>query len=115
MVKIKSIIINFRILHTTRKTHILHLQCSGFFAISTTDNLILVHHQGSSSTLLFDIGVENTCSDVANIKPFVNPTSIRPCTVTLPGQEPFQCQLYSANWVIFQPNIIIDAVLGFLW
>ncbi|KAK6623931.1 hypothetical protein RUM43_004763 [Polyplax serrata] len=104
-----------RVLQTTRKTHILHLQCSGFFAISTVDNLILVHHQGSSSTLLFDIGGDSDGSDIMNVMPLVHPTSIRPCTISLPGQEPFQCQLYSANWVVFQPNIIIDAVLGFLW
>jgi hypothetical protein len=25
------------------------------------------------------------------------------------------CELYSVNWVVFQPNVIIDAKLGCLW
>jgi len=26
-----------------------------------------------------------------------------------------ECELYSVNWVVFQPNVIIDARLGCLW
>ena len=91
------------------------MEANGRFALSIVDNLILVHHQASRSTLLFDIGGEVEGSDPVMLKTVIPPKPILPCTVTLPGQDPFQCQLYSANWVVFQPNIIIDAKLGFLW
>ncbi|KAL0279494.1 UNVERIFIED_CONTAM: hypothetical protein PYX00_001037 [Menopon gallinae] len=104
-----------RLLQTTRKTHILYLESTGRFALSIIDNLIVVHNQASCSSMLFDIGTENEGVDPLPVKSIVKPRSIRPYLLTLPGQQPFHCQLDTSNWVVFQPNIIIDAKLGLLW
>jgi hypothetical protein len=53
--------------------------------------------------------------------PVVSPLPIAP--FSLPAKSPGEgekssevsCELYSPNWVVFQPNIIIDAKLGCLW
>lgn len=44
--------------------------------------------------------------------------SIKPCSMKIPSlndSEAYFCDLYSPNWVLFQPNIVIDAKLGYLW
>lgn len=65
--------------------------------------------------MLFDIGTENDGIDPLPVMSIVKPRSIRPYLLILPGQKPFKCQLDTSNWVVFQPNIIIDAKLGLLW
>ena len=45
---------------------------------------------------------------------------IKPYSLKVPGaslsEHTYQlCQLYSPNWVVFQPNIVIDVKLGCLW
>ncbi|KAJ8915777.1 hypothetical protein NQ315_004589 [Exocentrus adspersus] len=101
------------------KTHILKLALSGRFAINVVDDLILVHHQASRSSQIFDIALPGE-SD-GNVKyhtPIAPARSFRPTSLPLPGiveDQTHICELYSPNWVVFQPNIIIDAKLGCLW
>jgi len=40
-----------------------------------------------------------------------------PMVPSPPGQETvdIECELYSSNWVVFHPNVIIDAKLGCVW
>lgn len=110
-----------------RKTHILQLEASGKLAVSCLDNLVVVHHQASRTSSIFDINLPSESDGrVLTMKPFVASASIRPYYLRVPAAaavvlqsepptEQISCELYSPNWVFFQPNIIIDAILGCLW
>ncbi|KAK3612274.1 hypothetical protein CHS0354_010985 [Potamilus streckersoni] len=106
-----------------KKTNILKLEMSGRFAINIVDNLVFVHHQASKTTVMFDIRLNGESDGycLANY-PVVSPLPIRPFKLLMPslnlqGQEKteYNCELYSANWIVFQPDVIIDAKLGCLW
>ncbi|XP_054280690.1 regulator of MON1-CCZ1 complex-like [Macrosteles quadrilineatus] len=91
---------------TVKKTHILNLGRSGRFALSIVDNLIFVHHQASKTSLMFDIGLEAECDgSVYYHSPVMPPQPIR-------GEN---AELYSSNWIMFSPNVVIDAKIGCLW
>ncbi|XP_032780972.2 regulator of MON1-CCZ1 complex [Daphnia magna] len=107
-----------------RKTHILQLETSGKLAVSILDNLIVVHHQASKTSSVFDINLTGESDGrVVTLHPFLASVTIRPYFLNIPASaamlnhEPskMSCELYSPNWVFFQPNIIIDALLGCLW
>ncbi|XP_020801646.1 uncharacterized protein C18orf8 [Drosophila serrata] len=103
-----------------RKCHILRLSLVGRFAINTVDNLIVVHHQASGTSLLFDISLPGeVIHDVTHHAPITPGRSIKPFGLKLPSLSPdgqiLQCELYSTHWVLFQPNIVIDAKLGCMW
>ncbi|XP_033209461.1 regulator of MON1-CCZ1 complex [Belonocnema kinseyi] len=108
---------------TIKKTYILRLEMSGRFAINVVDNLIIVHHQASKTSMVFDIMLTSVgVSDGAVIHhtAVTVPKPIKPYNLKVPGatlsEQVLQpCQLYSPNWVVFQPNIVIDAKLGCLW
>lgn len=107
-----------------RKTDILKLDKSGRFAINVIDNVIVVHHQASKESMLYDIkmpcetdGYISYHSPVVSrcpIKPFMLKVSSIPSHNAVVNNE-VSCELYSPNWVVFQPNIIIDPMLGCLW
>lgn len=63
-----------------QKTHVLELELRGRFAISALDNLIIVHHQTSQTSLLFDIclGSFRTDGSVSVHTALVPPYSIKP-------------------------------------
>ncbi|KAH8302799.1 hypothetical protein KR044_010802 [Drosophila immigrans] len=103
-----------------RKCHVLRLSLVGLFAINTVDNLIVVHHQATGTSLLFDIALSGeVINDVSYHSPITPGRSIKPFGLKLPSLSPdgqiLQCELYSTNWVLFQPNIVIDAKLGCMW
>ncbi|XP_064472705.1 regulator of MON1-CCZ1 complex-like [Ornithodoros turicata] len=103
-----------------RKTDILRLDTSGRFAANVVDNLVIVHHQSSRTSMLFDIRLPGESDGFVNYhRPIVPPSPIRPFKFRVPvvpnSAETVNCELYSPNWVVFQPNIIIDAKLGCLW
>nr|CAD7398869.1 unnamed protein product [Timema poppensis] len=109
---------------TAKKSHILRLDMGGRFAINVVDSLIVVHHQASKTSMLFDINMKGESDGfVTYHNPVTQPRPIKPFSLRLPMgatqvlQEPAEinCELYSPNWVVFQPNIIIDAKLGCLW
>ncbi|KAF5279065.1 hypothetical protein FQA39_LY05743 [Lamprigera yunnana] len=101
------------------KTNILQLGLSGRFAINVVDDLILVHHQASRSSQVFDITLSSESDGTINYHRCVAlARSLKPTSLPLPGLVEPQthiCDLYSPNWVVFQPNIVIDAKLGCLW
>lgn len=106
---------------TIKKSHMLKLDVSGRFAINVVDNLIIVHHQASKTSMIFDImlsGVSDGTvmhhTSIAMAKP-IKPFNLKVPGTTLSDQMYQPCQLYSPNWVVFQPNIIIDVKLGCLW
>ncbi|XP_071859844.1 regulator of MON1-CCZ1 complex protein bulli isoform X2 [Bombus fervidus] len=106
---------------TIKRSHILKLDVSGKFAINVVDNLIIVHHQTTKTSMIFDImlsgisdGTVMHHTSIAPAKP-IKPYSLKVPGTTLSNETYQPCQLYSPNWVVFQPNIIIDAKLGCLW
>lgn len=106
---------------TIKRSHILKLDVSGKFAINVVDNLIIVHHQTTKTSMIFDImlsGISDGTimhhTSMAPAKP-IKPYSLKVPGTTLSNETYQPCQLYSPNWVVFQPNIIIDAKLGCLW
>ncbi|XP_015587504.1 regulator of MON1-CCZ1 complex isoform X2 [Cephus cinctus] len=106
---------------TIKRSHILKLDMSGRFAINVVDNLIIVHHQASKTSMIFDIMLPGVSDGTVIYHTSVAvPKPIKPYNLKVPGatlsEHIFQpCQLYSPNWVVFQPNIVIDAKLGCLW
>lgn len=103
-----------------RKCHVLRLSLMGRFAINTVDNLFVVHHQSTGTSLLFDIALPGeVINDVTYHAPITPGRSIKPFALKLPSLSPdgqiLQCELYSTHWVLFQPNIVIDAKLGCMW
>ncbi|XP_072016705.1 regulator of MON1-CCZ1 complex-like [Amphiura filiformis] len=108
-----------------KKTDVLKLNMSGRFAINVVDNLVVVHHQASKTSMVFDIrlATDETDGYVNFHLPVLAPLPIKPVTLTMAGiptqtgleMREVGVDLYSPNWVVFQPNIVIDAKLGCLW
>lgn len=81
-----------------RKSHVLRLGLVGCFAINTLDNLIVVHHQASATSLVFDIALSGeVINEVTYHKPITTPRNIRPFALKLPSLSPdgniLQCDL----------------------
>ena len=73
------------------------------------------------TSVIFDIHLDGESDGyVTHHYPVVSPLPIKPFRLLLPtlniqsGQEKMEytCELYSANWIVFQPNVVIDAKLG---
>jgi len=151
------------------KTAKLVLNMNGRFAVNVVDNLIVVHHQASKTSMIFDIKFKqpNNLSEIGTIQPLtihhpvVKPMTIAPIMMLVPapgsggklagmsvggvvgagddaaggddgggdgdgvdqpgarggasGAVTAPLELYTASWIVFQPNIVIDAKLGTLW
>ncbi|XP_070409630.1 regulator of MON1-CCZ1 complex isoform X2 [Nothobranchius furzeri] len=104
-----------------KKSHVLKLNTTGKFALNIVDNLVVVHHQSSQTSLIFDIKLKEPDCAVNTHQPVLPARSIHPYRVSLsgpvvvPSQPPVPCQLYSSSWSVFQPDIIISASEGYLW
>lgn len=106
-----------------QKTHILKLGFSGRVAISIIDSMIIVHHQTLKVSLIFDTAMkgepDSNNKSVMIHSPLVPGKSIKPFTIKMPSvslkESSMNVDLYSPNWVIFQPDIIIDVKLGYLF
>ncbi|XP_018949734.2 regulator of MON1-CCZ1 complex isoform X1 [Cyprinus carpio] len=106
---------------TCRKTHVLKLNTTGKFALNVVDNLVVVHHQSSQSSLIYDIKLRELDGALNVHQPVLPAQSINPYKIHLtgpaaaPSQAPVPCELYSSSWSVFQPDIIISASEGYLW
>uniref|UniRef100_A0A674HKC9 Regulator of MON1-CCZ1 n=1 Tax=Taeniopygia guttata TaxID=59729 RepID=A0A674HKC9_TAEGU len=105
-----------------KKTHILKLNRTGKFALNVVDNLVVVHHQDTETSVIFDIKLKGEFDGSTTIHQFVlPPRSIQPYQIPVAGppsvtsQAPVPCKLYSSSWIVFQPDIIISASEGYLW
>ncbi|NXV45102.1 RMC1 protein, partial [Uria aalge] len=105
-----------------KKTHILKLNRTGKFALNVVDNLVVVHHQDTETSVIFDIRLKAEFDGSTTIHQFVlPPRSIQPYQIPVAGpasvtsQSPVPCKLYSSSWIVFQPDIIISASEGYLW
>ncbi|KAH7645289.1 regulator of MON1-CCZ1 complex protein bulli isoform X2 [Dermatophagoides farinae] len=96
-----------------QKTDVLITNLTGRFAINIVDDIVIIHHQTTKSSMIFDINLSAN-EIVDNVKyhlPIISKCAIRPYKIN----NVIDYDLYSPNWVIFQPNIIIDAKYGCLW
>ncbi|CAH2090717.1 unnamed protein product [Euphydryas editha] len=89
--------------------HVLKTGLVGRFAVSVIDQLLVIHHQSSQTSQIFDIMEESKPENNIVIHiPVVQGISMKPAIV---DDQP--CPM--CNWVVFQPDYIIDARLGCLW
>ncbi|XP_012679166.1 regulator of MON1-CCZ1 complex [Clupea harengus] len=104
-----------------KKTHVLKLNTTGKFALNVVDNLVVVHHQSSQTSIIFDIKLQEPDCPVNVHQPVLPALSIHPYKIprtgpaAAPSQAPVACELYSSTWSVFQPDIIISASEGYLW
>lgn len=111
-----------------KKTNVMRLDMNGRFAISVVDNLVIVHIQATKSSLVFDIrlGGEGSANAVNEHLPLFGPVKIKSFKITpslgipmLPKGKNHDddefCELYANTWILFQPDVVIDAALGCLW
>ena len=107
-----------------QKRNILRLNLAGKCALSVVDNLILIHHQASKATYIYDIEEQSTGQNdnfQTVHQPLLPALSIQPVTSTGPSflpmtpTTPTDVELYSSNWIVFLPNVIIDVKIGCLW
>lgn len=107
-----------------QKRHILRLNLYGKCALNVVDNLILIHHQPTKATYIYDIEETSTSqSDGFQTihEPLLSQLSIQPVNVNwqlvsssvTPSSA--SIELYSSNWIVFLPNVIIDVKMGCLW
>lgn len=95
-------------------THILELELTGRFAVNVVDNLIIVHHQTSQTSLIFDIRCKEAVieDNIPRFKSLMLPYTIKPFYIS---DQRLPVEMYARSWAVFQPNIIIDASVGCLW
>ncbi|XP_021120810.1 uncharacterized protein C18orf8 homolog isoform X4 [Heterocephalus glaber] len=105
-----------------KKMHILKLNRTGKFALNVVDNLVVVHHQDTETSVIFDIRLRGEFDgSVTYHHPVLPARSIQPYQIPAAGpaavtsQSPVPCKLYSSSWIVFQPDIIISASQGYLW
>ncbi|XP_072901556.1 regulator of MON1-CCZ1 complex isoform X1 [Hemitrygon akajei] len=105
-----------------KKMHILKLNTIGKFALNVVDNLVVVHHQSTQTSMIFDIKLRAEFDGAVTVhQQVLLPLSIHPCKIPRAGpsavttQSPVPCELYSSSWSVFQPDIIINASEGYLW
>ncbi|XP_057554096.1 regulator of MON1-CCZ1 complex isoform X2 [Hippopotamus amphibius kiboko] len=105
-----------------KKMHILKLNRTGKFALNVVDNLVVVHHQDTETSVIFDIKLRGEFDGTITLHhPVLPARSIQPYQIPAAGpapvtsQSPVPCKLYSSSWIVFQPDIIISASQGYLW
>lgn len=104
-----------------RMSHVLRLGHGGRFAMNIVDDVILVHHQETKTSLLFDVALKGEADPIDNVtrhSPITTGRPMKPFQLRLPSisnESMMDCELYTKSWVVFTPNIIIDADVGCLW
>jgi len=96
---------------------------SGPLGIQTVDNLILVHSLQGSCTHVFDIAVTGIRNQKEGLLYYDHSTVLCKTSLTSPpsNSKSITSELggndmsYSPTWVVFQPNIIVDARNGQLF
>uniref|UniRef100_A0A7N8Y7J8 Regulator of MON1-CCZ1 n=1 Tax=Mastacembelus armatus TaxID=205130 RepID=A0A7N8Y7J8_9TELE len=107
-----------------KKSHVLKLNTTGKFALNIVDNLVVVHHQSSQTSMIFDIKLKEPDCAVNTHQPVLPARSIHPYRI--PKLKVYILQFSvltwtltvppdSSSWSVFQPDIIISASEGYLW
>uniref|UniRef100_A0A3P9M3Y7 Regulator of MON1-CCZ1 n=1 Tax=Oryzias latipes TaxID=8090 RepID=A0A3P9M3Y7_ORYLA len=68
-----------------KKSHVLKLNTTGKFALNIVDNLVVVHHQSSQTSLIFDIRLKEPDCSVNTQQPVLPARSIHPYRIPLSG------------------------------
>uniref|UniRef100_A0A8C9T4V8 Regulator of MON1-CCZ1 n=1 Tax=Scleropages formosus TaxID=113540 RepID=A0A8C9T4V8_SCLFO len=68
-----------------KRSHILKLNTTGKFALNVVDNLVIVHHQSSQTSFMFDIKMKDTDSNLNIHQPVLPARSIHPYKIALTG------------------------------
>ena len=88
---------------TVSLSHVLsEVDTGGVMDIHTIDNVILVHSQSMSRSKLYDLHLDSPNPQLCS--PALPPTQIT-------GPD-YAAVSYSPNWVVFLPNILVDARNG---
>jgi len=105
------------------RTHVFHTPFQGGgIAINVVDNLMVAHHQASGTSATFDVALKGESDGhISHHKPIGDPIKIHhPTSLTAtPSSSDKSSSVasssYSPNWVMFSPDIIIDAKQGSMW
>ncbi|KAF6211931.1 hypothetical protein GE061_012448 [Apolygus lucorum] len=116
VVQTEVVIYTIKKLSEVKKTHVLRIHQTGRFALNIVDNLIIVHNQVSKTSMVFDITDESSVA-VTYHTPVVEPKSLKAFEDQQSSSAvlPKVVELYSKNWIMFQPNIVMDVKIGYLW
>ena len=107
-------------------SHILKMDVSGVFALNTIDNLLVVHHQGSKISMIFDIcqlGYNMMWGakvidlvvpplPMATPRPIGSGSDIDRFPVREGFSDSVSKEMYSQNWITFPPDIVLDVKWG---
>jgi len=132
--------INLYHVHNDQVTlaHVLQVGVTGNIGTHVLDNLILIHCISEANTRVYDIGLSgaphSTSCSVRLHHPALSPVSLVEATprTGVPGVpsssalvpdsssrprsvSPGATSPYAPSWVIFLPNILVDARYGFMW
>uniref|UniRef100_A0A8C8F923 Mic1 domain-containing protein n=1 Tax=Oncorhynchus tshawytscha TaxID=74940 RepID=A0A8C8F923_ONCTS len=108
-----------------KKTNVLKLNTTGKFALNVVDNLVVVHHQSSQTSIIFDIKLREPDCALNVHQPVLPGRSIHPYRIPLTGlaavptQPPVPCEL-CILYETFSPACLTCAVCspfssGYLW
>lgn len=119
--------------------HILNVDIPGRCTLSVVDNLVVVHHQASKTSMIYDISFGGSASgSITKHNSVLAPLPISQCMIYIKNKTgsktpsprvildenlvtpdssitPLSPELYSSRWIFFQPNIVIDAQYGVIW
>lgn len=96
-----------------KRSHILRLDYSGRLAMNIVDDLIIVHHQSSKTSMIFDIASGGELDAVNNIlchrpvtagKP-LKPFSLKLPSISLDGQS-MNCELCKLSYVLSNTDLL---------
>uniref|UniRef100_A0A8C2Q8P1 Regulator of MON1-CCZ1 n=1 Tax=Cyprinus carpio TaxID=7962 RepID=A0A8C2Q8P1_CYPCA len=105
---------------TCRKTHVLKLNTTGKFALNVVDNLVVVHHQSSQSSLIYDIKLRELDGALNVHQPVLPAQSINPYKIHLtgpaaaPSQAPVPCELLFSNRISSSVPVKLQPTLKLL-
>lgn len=89
-----------------RKCHVIRLGSIGRFAINIIDNLIIVHHQTSQTSMLFDISLsKEVVNEITYHNAIIPGRSIKPFALKLPSlsldEKSINCELCKSKFCLF--------------
>ena len=93
-----------------QKAHVLRTTFNGStgLAMHSIDDVLVVHNRKAGQTCFFDVGLAGESDGtVSHHIPVGKSTRI-------PNAENSEAE-YPTHWVIFAPDVVIDANLGFMW
>ncbi|XP_067932281.1 regulator of MON1-CCZ1 complex-like [Watersipora subatra] len=107
------------------KSNVLSFTSSGRFEVNIVDSMILVHQLQTKTTFLYDLkfGYVKDQQVCLHQQPLIAPLPMKQVTdnapffsfpLIQPGSSSKSYNMYS-NWVVFQPDVIIDSGHGCMW